>query len=269
MKMTCVTRSTPRRAANKSVFPPEIQLYVLEWLMPPHNTSKDRLARPSNFACVCKSWQRIIEKSAFRRITLRPACISKFERLVDHTSSRRGYVKHVLLEIPVGEYDHEPCSHLNNYIFTLGVSRLWRVLSTWQNHNLTVELGIFSSFETRMHNLDSLASEEEPECLVGNSHIDHASRFENFPWDLGSLHEWERQKRSYLGSRSLESQFDEHQSLPSAPVITRLLVRRRYFRNISPKAFSDIFKAAPCLEVFHLERWCYNQTESDRKWDRG
>ncbi|KAI8689633.1 hypothetical protein NCS56_00227000 [Fusarium sp. Ph1] len=30
-----------------------------------------------------------------------------------------------------------------------------------------------------------------------------------------------------------------------------------------------MFNAAPCLEVIHLERWCYNRTESDREWDNG
>ncbi|EEU40677.1 uncharacterized protein NECHADRAFT_76074 [Fusarium vanettenii 77-13-4] len=266
--MPCVTRSMARRPSKKNVFPPEIQLYILEWLMTPHNTSKDRLARPSNFACVCKSWQRIVEKSTFRRISLRPACISRFERLVGPASSRRGYVKHVLLEIPVGEYDHEPCSHFNNYIFTLGVSHLWKFLATWQNYSLTVELGIFSSFETRMHNLD-LPDRQLPECILGNPRIDHASRFEDPPWDPGFMDLWKWQKRSYLGSRALQFQFGEHHSLPSAPVITRLLVRRQYFRNISPKAFADIFNAAPCLEVIHLERWCYNWMLSDKEWDRG
>ncbi|UPK97039.1 hypothetical protein LCI18_007974 [Fusarium solani-melongenae] len=207
--------------------------------MAPHNTSKDRLARPSNFACVCKTWQRIVKQSTFHRISLRPEGISEFGRLVGPASSRRGYVKHVLLEIQVWEYDHEPCYHHDNYIFTRAVSHLWEVLSTWQNYSLTVEFGIFSAFETRMH------------------HFDHASRFENSPTDPLFLHEWKRQKRSYLGSRALE--FRENHSLPSAPVITRLLVRRRYFRNISAKAFSDMFRAAPCLEVIHLERCFYDE----------
>lgn len=255
------------------VFPLEIELYILQWLIAPHNTSKDRLARPSNFACVCKAWQRIVEQSTFRHISLRPEGISAFERLVGPASSRRGYVKHVLLEIQVWEYDHEPCYHHNNYIFTRAVSHLWEVLSTWRNHSLTVELGIFSSFETRMHQLDLQYSdrlrEGEPESLLGNPHTDHASRFENPPTDPLFLDEWKRQKRSYLGSRALEFEFGQHHSLLSAPVITRLLVRRRYFRNISAKAFCDMIRAAPSLEVIHLERWCYNRTRSDKEWDKG
>ncbi|KAI8723180.1 hypothetical protein NCS52_00173300 [Fusarium sp. LHS14.1] len=271
--MTCVTRSTARRAARKSVFPPEIQLYILEWLMPSHNTSKNRLARLSNFACVCKSWQRIVEKSTFHRISLRPAAISTFERLVGPDSNRRGYVKHVLLEIPVGQVDFDPSASHYNHVFTRAVSKLWKVLSTWQRHSLTVELGIFSSFEARMHRWDFRYAgrilEGEPESLLGNPHIDHASRFENPPTDPLFLHQWTWQKRSYLGSRALEFQFGKYHSLPSTPVITRLLVRRQYFRNISPKAFADMFKATPCLEVIHLERWCYNEILSDKDWDRG
>lgn len=262
-----MTRSMARRAATKKVFPPEIELYILQWLMTPHNTSKDRLARPSNFACVCKAWQRIVEKSTFHHISLRPACISTFERLVGPGPSRRGYLKHVLLEIPVWEDDRGPLYNHNNYIFARAVSYLWKVLSTWKNHSLTVELGIFSSFETQMHCLDLSNDRQVPEWILSNPHTDHASRFENPPTDPLFLDEWKWQKRSYLGSRALE--FGENHSLPRAPVITRLLVRRRYLRNISPKAFSDMFNAAPCLEVIHLERWCYNRIESDKEWDNG
>lgn len=261
-----------RRAALKRVFPPEIELYILEWLMRPHNTSKDRLARPSNFACVCKAWQRIVERSTFHHISLRPEGIQTFERLTGPASGRRGCVKHVLLEIPVLEADVEPPLNHNDYIFTRAVSELWKVLSTWQNRSLTVELGIFSSFETRMHRLDVPSGPygyQVPGYLLGNPHIDHASRFENPPTEPDLLDLWKVQKWAYLGSQALEFEFGENHSLPSAPVITRLLVCRRYFRNISPEAFSDIFRASPCLEVIHLERWCYNRRVSDKEWDKG
>ncbi|RMJ07499.1 hypothetical protein CDV36_012897 [Fusarium kuroshium] len=261
-------------AAAKSVFPPEIELCILEWLIPPpHNTSKDRFARPSNFACVCKAWQRIIEQSTFRHISLRPEHIPIFSRLTSPASGRRGYVKHVLLEILALEDDDEASHNYSATVFTRAVSTLWKVLSDWQHsHGLTVELGVFSSFETRMHRLHSFLYTPVPEGDIGsirtNPYTDYSSRFENPPTNQIFLSTWEWRKQCYLGSRSLEFRFGEHESLYSARVITRLLIRRRYFRNIGPKALCYIFRASPCLEAIHLERWCYGRARSDEEWDK-
>ncbi|KAK7416613.1 hypothetical protein QQX98_005084 [Neonectria punicea] len=274
--------------APPNTLPPEIQLLILQQVAELRNSSNDSSARLSICACVCKRWQLIVEQKTFRHLTLDSTEIQDFARIANH--SRRGYIKHILLEIPI-EDAHDRWLRVdemgegeNNLIFTLAVRELWEVLSAWKNHRLTVELGIVSSFEINVdkdcyRNTRRAYSKflEQGSCDVAlpDPHIELLTRFQDPPTDPSYLDVWNWRKRRLLGSTPLEFDFDrlleseeqDKDPLPKADVIVRLLLRRRYFRNISANALSQIFNAAPRIEVIHFERWCFGRRRYDEDWD--
>ncbi|KAF4463154.1 hypothetical protein FALBO_10032 [Fusarium albosuccineum] len=270
--------------------PPEIQVCILERLMEPDEKSNGPKYYRSICASVCKGWQQIIERRTFRHLTLQPSDITEFARLAH--PSRRGCIKHILLEIPVKSssdiWPHNPYQthEENNAGFTRAVQRLWEVLSTWRGHHIALEFGIYSSFELRVN---SGACENTREAYskfleygpsgvaLPDLHLEQLKWFQRPPSDIAALDIWNWRNWSLLGHGPLEfddsklvddgDQVPHHFILPEAEAITHLLMRRRYFRNISAKAWSQIFKAAPCLEAIHIERWCYGRRQNDREWD--
>ncbi|KAH6976488.1 hypothetical protein BKA56DRAFT_633683 [Ilyonectria sp. MPI-CAGE-AT-0026] len=265
--------------------PPEIQLSILEWLMEPRNYPNGSKTCLSTCASVCKRWQLIVEQRTFRHLILHPSDIEAFARLA--RSYRRGYIKHILLKIPIEDAeifrDEALTDDENTVIFTQTVRHLWEVLSTWRDYRITVELGIVSSFEVRMHDdyenirraYSRFLEQGFYEAALPDPHLEHLKHFENPPTDPSWLDFWNFQKWRFLGTtplefgygRLLDREDQDAPHIPKAEVITRLLIRRRYFRNISAKALSQIFNATPCIEAIHLERWCYGRRRHDRKWD--
>ncbi|KPM38566.1 hypothetical protein AK830_g7992 [Neonectria ditissima] len=130
--------------APRNMLPPEIQLYILECLMEPHKDADGTRARLSVYACVCKRWQWIVERKTFRHLRLHPSDIRDFADLA--APNRRAYIKHILLEIPIGDTidgfpNNATLDEENNVIFTQAVRHLWEVLSAWRNHRLTTASG--------------------------------------------------------------------------------------------------------------------------------
>lgn len=137
-----------------------------------------------------------MEQRTFRHLILHPPDIQDFARLA--RPYRIGYIKHILLEIPIEDSDdRKPRNHAltddeNNVIFTQAVRHIWEILSAWRNHRLTVELGIVSSFETRMENDDyrnickaysRFLEQGSSEAALPDPHIEHLKRFQDPPTD--------------------------------------------------------------------------------------
>ncbi|KAF5018327.1 hypothetical protein F66182_9688 [Fusarium sp. NRRL 66182] len=98
-------------------------------------------------------------------------------------------------------------------------------------------------------------------------HMEHLSRFKDPPTDDHRLlDDWNWQKKRFLGHDPLD--FEYGQRLDEVKVIAQLVIRRRYFRNISANALSMLFQACTCIETVHLERWCWGRRKLDREWDR-
>ncbi|KAF7560943.1 hypothetical protein G7046_g3191 [Stylonectria norvegica] len=275
--------------------PPEVQLSILKFLMKPGDNSQGPRRHLPVYACVCKDWQVIVEKDTFRRLVLRPSEIRVF---ADCTRSlrRRSHIKHIVLEIPLeDDEDRRPRdagrNHgENNMSLTTAAVHLWTVISRWRNHSLTVELGIISSYETRMEHTyyddfripyRRLPRRTSFQTALVNPHMEYLQGFQDPPLHPLVLDAWIWLKRWLLGTKPLEFDINElsdteHLSdteqqdaclLPEVEVINCLLIRRQYFQNISPFTLSELIKSASGLEVFHLERWCYGRRRDDDYWD--
>lgn len=120
--------------------PLEIELYVVQALIETHKRSEKPGFCLSTFASVSKPWQSLIERETFNHIKIASHELDLFKTRV--RSYRTRLVKHILLEIP---YNVSSSGDDDQVQFSKAVHALWRILSTWKTHRVTVELGIFST----------------------------------------------------------------------------------------------------------------------------
>ncbi|KAF5590808.1 uncharacterized protein FSUBG_10672 [Fusarium subglutinans] len=134
---TAVVR--PTASCTMTRVPPEIELCIVQALIETHKRSKKPGFRLSTFASVSKTWQALIEKETYHHIKIAPHELDSFKHHV--RSYRKLLVKHILLEIP---YDFFLDPDKDPVLFSKAVHALWRILSRWKTHRVTVELGIVS-----------------------------------------------------------------------------------------------------------------------------
>ncbi|KAI1050298.1 hypothetical protein LB506_001904 [Fusarium annulatum] len=213
----------------------------------------------STFASVSKPWQSLIERETFNHIKIASHELDLFKTRV--RSYRTRLVKHILLEIP---YNVSSSGDDDKVQFSKAVHALWRILSMWKTHRVTVELGIFST-EARqlMEKCDRKGAHDYPfnPWKTLNPHF--------FP----TIDAWRHKGQQFLGSEPLG--FDRASlsqqsatSLPHVDAIMELVIRREYHPNIAPMTLHEIISSTPCIESIHLERWLYAIWEQDRDWDR-
>lgn len=240
--------------------PLEIELYVVQALIETHKRSEKPGFCLSTLASVSKPWQPLIERETFNHIKIASHELDLFKTRV--RSYRTRLVKHILLEIP---YNVSSSGDDDQVQFSKAVHALWRILSTWKTHRVTVELGIFST-EARqlMEKCDRKGAHDYPfnPWKTLNPHF--------FP----TIDVWRHKGQQFLGSEPLG--FDRASllqqsatSLLHVDAITELVIRREYHPNIAPMTLHEIISSTPCIESIHLERWLYAIWEQDRDWDRG
>ncbi|KAF5698726.1 hypothetical protein FMUND_15033 [Fusarium mundagurra] len=123
--------------------PPEIELYIVQALIETHKTSKKPLFRLSTFASVSKTWRALIEKETYNHIKIASHELDTFKHHV--RSYRKLLVEHILLEISYNFRLDEVGDDSDQVQFSKAVHALWRILSRWKTHRVTVELGIVST----------------------------------------------------------------------------------------------------------------------------
>ncbi|SCN76206.1 uncharacterized protein FFB20_05194 [Fusarium fujikuroi] len=250
------TRPVVRSAALYTRLPLEIELYIVRALIETHKRSKKPGFRLSTFASVSRAWQTLVEKETYKHIKISSQELHFFKHHVP--SYRKILVRHILLEISYNVYSHGVDDQIH---FSKAVHTLWRILSRWNTHRVTVELGIASTQLTK-----------PPWVIVPpNSPFNPLKTLR--PRLMAAVHDWVRLSQCYLGREA--ACFDRTffppkgaTSLPQVDAIAELVIRREYHPNISPITLHEIISSAPCIESIHLERWCYGVPEHDRKWDR-
>ncbi|KAI1018028.1 hypothetical protein LB504_003995 [Fusarium proliferatum] len=260
MAVHCSTSSPTTAVAHSAApytrLPLEIELHIVQALIEMHKRSKRPGFRLSTFASVSKAWQALIEKETYKDIKISSDELYSFKYHVG--SYRKLLVHHILLEISYNVYSHGVDDQVR---FSKAVYTLWRILSRWNTHRVTVELGIASTQLTK-----------PPLVIVPpNSPFNPLKTLH--PRLVATVNDWVRLSQCYLGREA--ACFDRTffppegaTSLPQVDAIAELVVRREYFPNISPITLHEIISSAPCIESIHLERWCYGVPAHDRKWDR-
>jgi len=261
MAVHCTTSSPTTAVASSAApytrLPLEIELYIVQALIELHKRSKNPGFRLSTFATVSKAWQARIEKETYKRIKI-SAILCEFRSFQQHVRSyRKPHVRHIVLEIP---FDISRHGDNDQVIFSIAVHILWRLLSRWNTHRVTVELGI-------------VPKNPRPSWL-NNPH--------NYPFNplktlnpelMARWNDWVIVSEYLLGIESvyLDPTFFPPgvTSLPQVDAIAELVIRREYHPNFAPITLHEIISSAPCIESIHLERWCYGVLGHDTRWDHG
>ncbi|CAH0016473.1 unnamed protein product [Clonostachys rhizophaga] len=234
--------------------PPEIRLTILRQL--------EKHPQKSAYAAVSREWQAVIEKSTFRRLKLKEACLDAFDQM---TQRQRGLVRHVCLDIELQRYACQSCGRLesetwrraNNRLATRALYKLFSILSTWEptREGLTLELHAYSTSD-KEHWLKTcyLGTLEEDELLdsglpLNTNEIDDPSH----GWVQGrqaSLPPKDAMRRIYGG---LDIKFNRQ--LPQVQVVTKFLLGRQCRRQWTPPTLEQIWEKLPRLEEIVYEPW--------------
>ncbi|CEF76521.1 unnamed protein product [Fusarium graminearum] len=172
------------------------------------------------------------------------------DTLAAYTKSRNHLVKHVVLELNLDRYTWTPTPSEGCFLKT--AQTLFKILSTWDGHGITLEFAILSHEEYKQY------FELPQEMLFGGYLADSEAA-------------WHRKVSLLVGRRSLGFLFSQfkYTQLQVVNCISKLLIRRRYFTNIAPISLARIMDALPCLESVHIERWCFGAPEKDAIYDIG
>ncbi|RGP67333.1 hypothetical protein FSPOR_6093 [Fusarium sporotrichioides] len=259
--MTVMMRPT----TSRSILPIGIQLKILDHLIV--EGKHDLSFNVSTFAPVSKCWQEVVERELFRSLTLNQLDLKK-KKFAAYSKGRTHLVKHILVELLF-------CNRIGNSpnrrIFTKAMQRLFNVLSVWDGHGITLELGVTSPVESAavcppsshvhvMPLLPRKRSSDPPSSHMGVFEIP-----EEVLWGLPGL-VWHVRAVSLLGQKLLEFRTSAPPLLPEAKCISKLLIRRRYCPSIKPSSLARIIKALPSLKSVHIERWCYGIPPIDTKY---
>ncbi|XXH03470.1 hypothetical protein Hte_009875 [Hypoxylon texense] len=217
------------------------------------------------YASVCREWQAILEPKHFERILLSQGRLSDFARIVQ--GPRRKLVRHIWLRVQLPTCGCPECAEWesrreckeNNKIFLHTLSDLLATLGQWEKpqgldgKGLTLELCRYSPKDA-VKEIDFAhdpysESPQELRTLAGT--------------EQGNLfHGWQGGAR-VMGSPFINKQAgspptsDSRISLMAGPmvhVVTTLLIRRQYYRDIHPFLVYIMIRRLPKLENIIYER---------------
>ncbi|KAF4440858.1 hypothetical protein FACUT_3176 [Fusarium acutatum] len=208
----------------------------------PHLMLKEQILHASTrkrileLATVSKTWQVLIEKETYNHIKIASHELDSFKHHV--RSYRKLFVIHILLEISYNFFLDELDDDSDQVQFSKAVHALWRILSRWKTHRVTVELGIVSTQARRF--IEARRNPLNPSYTL-DPHF----------WSCFDLF-------GSVGPRAYPTLM---------PSLSWLFEGSTSQTSISPITLYEIISSAPCIESIHLERWCYGNLQQDRNWD--
>jgi hypothetical protein len=255
--------STRRTAVRWLSLPPEIRLMILEAI------AEQRHPGWASLASVCKEWQLVLEKRNFQRLKLQVSCLDDFERLVVR---QRELVRHIQFDVELQKYTCRSCkwdesnswSRRNSSIFNNGISKLFRILSTWGlQHDLTLELNAHSPSDSEhWFKKYYFASDDEGSDGGVSARETDPGRNWHDPWHGWVNGEQVRAPPAPAIMRLFE-RIDPyfHPELPRINAVTCLIIRRQLRRRLFPLTLELILSKLDYLEHLVYEPW--------RQWEGG
>ncbi|KAI1401744.1 hypothetical protein F4819DRAFT_486296 [Hypoxylon fuscum] len=264
--------------------PIEVQNVILKKVVRAVNQSS--LPYLSEYACVCRLWQKFFESRIFCRLIIHSSRLYEMKYIV--VGNRRKYVRHIALRfelsplMPRSERDlPENTRNINDYKFTAAVFDFWAVISTWKIHDvkarepLTLELipdrpncsvALYSSY---------LRDGSFREYQLRADSYRHGAMLSQRP--LGDLLDpanyrqlLRETKRSWRKEGDLSIRFQnippDQRRLPPVEVVTYFLIRREYDFNFNPTSLSIIFQSLVRLEGINFERGIHLNPVDERYW---
>ncbi|KAI5468192.1 hypothetical protein BGZ63DRAFT_431803 [Mariannaea sp. PMI_226] len=263
--------------------PQEIRLLILECVIIPEHkpaeaTPLQQFRRASSLATVSREWQWFFEKHNFRRLVLHESDLPAFAKVVRRKNTTRlNYITHLWLHVELATYDCRSCSKPedvitiahNNRVFTTSMIYVLETLSSWSGiiGGLTLEISAFSPSDTRHRyyevEMDSdypFLFEDDLKRRLGllNYHREkradiraslNSHRQNTIPEERQRLHGTPLEFRPWSLRNAMPT-------LPSAPIVKGLLIRRQFFRGIALPSLAKLLRESlVALEWFRFERW--------------
>lgn len=289
--------SPPGRHIDKMLsfysFPQEIQQMIFSELA----HSRDL----ASFACVNKHWQEFFEAKTFRHLIISQYDIEDFDIVV--RGARRRYVKHLWLRILLPKHLWKWCKEEEDAhviweadrIFTTSIFALCDALAKWDvwshegKSGFTFELSAHSPSDRGKHVRDDFFERDfdmyqeyletnftEAYKSSGDVYAPYLKAYRGLGGMFGTQM-WDRTVADLFGWKPLEFNFheqedmttireDEAPELPSVSVITKFMIRRSQFRQISPASLVEILSSLPNLEQLVIERWRCVDAREETLW---
>jgi hypothetical protein len=221
--------------------PIEIRLLILRVLVQDGYTL-------SRLATVSRSWQAEVERYNFARIKLTSSRIADFGSMLHRN---RALVKYIWFCLELEDYDctmsaltgrltEDEMMEMHEIVdtdrcpVTKTFQNMFSVLSTWDpSGELTLDIDIYSHSDSKNWFQNVIFNSDIP--LETISRILH-SVMDGEPFD----------------SKQPELRWDQ---LPSAPVVTKLLLRQQNGRRWRPDTLAHMFARLPRLEEIYYEPW--------------
>ncbi|KAG4433506.1 hypothetical protein IFR05_011015 [Cadophora sp. M221] len=275
--------------------PAEIRCIILKSVSQDYRFSEDKYSR-AGYASVCREWQGVFEPWNFRRLILDQDRIFGLKDYMSKrtTAHRREYTTHIMLRIRLEEYDCSVCQskednntiHLNDLTFSRAIWQLLAILSRWPaftgrerlqtfGAGLTLELGAYSASDSEHTFRDFRLKPSYPIQSprdIDDSYTSYCLHDQSQETLDDPTHGWvdghqahfaqilEGAKKRLTGTLTLKYDLPEFPSqrrkLPAVKIITGLLIRRQFYRQISAQSLGKLLsQACSNLEWFRYEKW--------------
>ncbi|KAF4439745.1 hypothetical protein F53441_12490 [Fusarium austroafricanum] len=132
--------------AQRAVLPVEIQDLILGRLVEMRKKPEDTGIPLPSLATVSKSWRTIVERETFKHLAVTIRDLNTFSTYAK--TDRIKCIKYTLLEV---DYDRiDGLWPFDQVRFTSSVLQLWKILETWEDHRVTIELGVIPQLEKKI-----------------------------------------------------------------------------------------------------------------------
>lgn len=205
--------------------------------------AKRRLA---SYAVVCSGWRAFFEPRLFRKLTVTQRDFQQLRRLEPRAKQ---WTKYIWLRIELDPYDcGDCCQPESNYthgkntdVTERAMLEFFQIMSWWSYNyygdGITLEISIHSPSDRehafRSFDFDAVPNHESPEA-----NLSHPA------YDPGHDPSWARKAgaiRRLFGRGAMPVEFGC--SLPTAEIISRLVVRRQTRRRMTPTGYARTLNA--------------------------
>jgi hypothetical protein len=245
---------------------------------------------------VSHEWRVFVERSTFRRLVLSSGDLDAFDALIARRRTNVNLqvpIGHIWLRLVLPEYNCPDCQRpensleaaTNEKMFTEAMWKLLQALALLgPGRGLTLEFSAHSPSDSA-HFFKSWYQlhPDYPHFATPDEHFTYVNRAKEYlPTDdkahgygegnrrarwirdigAGARHQRDHAQRLV---RPLKFDSTEYASLPEAPCVTDLLIRRQYFRDIETSSLSCLLGSLPSLQGLRRENWRRFGVEERRK----
>ncbi|KAK3298465.1 uncharacterized protein B0H64DRAFT_422345 [Chaetomium fimeti] len=246
-------------------FPVEIRRMILE------EVCQAKHRGWTSCAAVCKEWQFLIETRNFSQLKLQTGCLDEFSRIM-LDRRRRKFVRYISLNMELPRYGCDSCNKVegassrvsNCHLIGKATYKLFSILGTWRptDGGLTLDLSAYSPS-------DSEHFFRNYPC--GPDYGDPIRHQQSAPTEL-----WSDRKHGWVSGRRVRAPTAAAtmrifspilpaipKVTPMVPVVTGLVIRRQFRRQISPGGLRALWDKLPRLQSLVYEPWSFW-----RNWER-